>query len=63
MILGNVRGVQSRATNLLDSDVQQMQMSKSDAALKSKQHFISSVHPTGDQLGHFEAGISQDQNA
>ena len=42
IILGGVRGVPSRTTNLLDSDARQMQMSKSDAALKSRQHFISS---------------------
>ena len=51
IILGGVRGVPSRTTNLLDSDARQMQMSKSDAALKSRQHFVSSVHPAGDQIG------------
>ena len=66
MILGNVRGgdgwKQSRATNLLESDAKQMQLSRSDAALKSKQHFISSTNPIGDQIGAFDAGLSQEQN-
>ena len=62
MILGNERGVPSRATNLLDSGAGQMQMSKSDAALKSRQHFISSAHPAGDQIGHFDVGGSLEHN-
>ena len=62
MIHGNVHVVedwkQSRTTNLLDSAPQQMQTSKSDAALKNRQHYISSAHQMSDQLGTFDPGIS-----